>query len=333
MVSMTDAITLTNAERMELTRRANSRTDRAEDARRARLILLLADGHTWDEASERIECSRGFVASWSKRFAEQRIAGLYSRHIGQVATVLTPELEARILGVHAPCTECSTHWTTRKLAARLDVSHMMVARVWRKHGLKPHRIERYMASNDPDFEKKAADIIGLYLNPPAHAAVFCVDEKTHIQALDRKDPVLPLSPGRAERHGFEYFRHGTLSLYAAFNTKTGEVLGKTAERHTSAEFVAFLTDIVINQPRGKEIHVIADNLSAHKSQRSKTSWKRIRRFICTSLRPTHPGSTRSNCGSARSSAMSSPAACSLPSPTSRESSCATSVTTTSRLER
>jgi len=99
--------------------------------------------------------------------------------------------------------------------------------------------------------------------------VFCVDEKTHIQALDRKDPVLPLSPGRAERHGFEYYRHGTLSLYAAFNTKTGEVLGKTAERHTSAEFVAFLTDIVINQPRGKEIHVIADNLSAHKSQTVK----------------------------------------------------------------
>jgi transposase len=122
-----------------------------------------------------------------------------------------------------------------------------------------------MASNDPDFETKAADIIGLYLHPPQHAAVFCVDEKTAIQALDRKDPVLPLSPGRAERHGFEYYRHGTLSLYAAFNTKTGEVLGKTAARHTSAEFVAFLTDIVANQPRGKEIHVIADNLSAHKS--------------------------------------------------------------------
>jgi transposase len=142
---------------------------------------------------------------------------------------------------------------------------MMVARVWAKHGLKPQRLDRYMATNDPDFETKTADIIGLYLNPPAHAAVFCVDEKTAIQALDRKDPVLPLSPGRAERHGFEYFRHGTLSLYAAFNTKTGEVLGKTAARHTSAEFVAFLADIVVNQPRGKEIHVIADNLSAHKT--------------------------------------------------------------------
>ena len=267
---MGDAITLTNTERMELTRRANSRTARAEDARRARLILLLSEGHTWDEVSERINCSRGFVASWSKRFSEQRIAGLYSRHLGQVATVLTPQLEARILGAtrRAP-SGGQTHWSTRRLAEQLEVSHMMVARVWRKHGLKPHRIERYMASNDPDFERKAADIIGLYLNPPQHAAVFCVDEKTAIQALDRKDPVLPLSPGRAERHGFEYFRHGTLSLYAAFNTKTGEVLGKTAPRHTSAEFVAFLTDIVVNQPRGKEIHVIADNLAAHKSESVK----------------------------------------------------------------
>ena len=124
-----------------------------------------------------------------------------------------------------------------------------------------------MSSNDPNFEQKAADIIGLYLNPPAHAAVFCVDEKTAIQALDRNDPVLPLSPGRAERHGFEYYRHGTLALFAAFNTKTGEVIGKTAARHTSEQFVAFLTDIVAHQPTGQEIHVIADNLSAHKTQR------------------------------------------------------------------
>src|SRR4029453_11416237 len=178
----------------------------------------------------------------------------------------TAKLEARVLAwTQKPPTDGSTHWSTRKLAAALGISHMMVARIWAKHGLKPHRLERYMASNDPDFEAKAAEIIGLYLNPPAHAAVFCVDEKTAIQALDRLDPVLPLSPGRIERHGFEYFRHGTLSLYAAFNTKTGEVLGKTAARHTSAEFVAFLSDIAANQPKGKEIRVIADNLSAHKS--------------------------------------------------------------------
>jgi transposase len=159
---MRDTITLTNSELRELRRRANSQTDRAEAARRARLLLLLAEGHTWDEVSERIDCSRGFVASWSKPFSEQHIAGLYSRHLGQVATVLTPKLEARILEVtrRAP-TGGATHWSTRKLGAHLEVSHMMVARVWRKHGLQPHRMERYMASNDADFEKKAADIIGL----------------------------------------------------------------------------------------------------------------------------------------------------------------------------
>jgi len=122
-----------------------------------------------------------------------------------------------------------------------------------------------MASDDPDFERKAADIIGLYLNPPQHAAVFCVDEKTAIQALDRLDPVLPLSPGRAERHGFEYYRHGTLSLYAALDTASGRVHGKTAARHTSREFVGFLREVVgLCGPR-QQIHIILDNLSAHKA--------------------------------------------------------------------
>lgn len=123
-----------------------------------------------------------------------------------------------------------------------------------------------MASDDPEFERKAADVIGLYLNPPQHAAVFCVDEKTAIQALDRLDPVLPLSPGRAERHGFEYHRHGTLSLYAALDTKTGRVHGKTAARHTSADFVDFLGEVVSQCRPKQEIHIILDNLSAHKTQ-------------------------------------------------------------------
>ena len=123
-----------------------------------------------------------------------------------------------------------------------------------------------MASNDPDFESKAADIIGLYLEPPQHAAVFCVDEKTAIQALDRLDPVLPLSPGRAERHGFEYYRHGTLSLYAALDVKTGKVQAKTAKRHTSSEFIAFLAELVKRARWAKEIHIVLDNLSAHKTK-------------------------------------------------------------------
>ena len=146
------------------------------------------------------------------------------------------------------------------------MSHVLVARVWRRAGLQPHRLEHYMLSDDPDFEQKAADVIGLYLNPPQHAAVFAADEKTAIQALDRLDPVLPLSPGRAERHGFEYYRHGTLSLYAALNTRTGEILGQTVPRHTSQAFVEFLDDIVSSQPRRRDIHVIVDNLSAHKTK-------------------------------------------------------------------
>lgn len=269
MIAMDEAIKLSKAERGELTELSRRRSARSADARRARLILLLDAGHTWASIREKLDCPDSFISRWSKRFAAERLAGLFSRHAGQQPRVLTASLEARILDwtVKRKPTDGSTHWSTRKLAAKLKVSHMMIARIWKKHGLTPHRIERYMVTKDPDFETKAADIIGLYLHPPQHAAVFSVDEKTAIQALDRKDPVLPLSPGRAEKHGFEYFRHGTLSLYAAFNTRTGEVLGKTASRHTSAEFVAFLADIVANQPRRKEIHVIADNLSAHKTER------------------------------------------------------------------
>jgi len=151
------------------------------------------------------------------------------------------------------------------MAEAVNVSKSTVQRIWAQARLKPHRLERYMASNDPDFEKKAADIIGLYLHPPQHAAIFCVDEKTAIQALDRLDPVLPLSPGRAERHGFEYYRHGTLSLYAALNVKTGKVEGKTAKRHTSAEFVDFLENVIKTARWAREIHIVLDNLSAHKT--------------------------------------------------------------------
>ncbi len=260
-------MTLTPAERRELERRVASRKGRADEARRARCILLLAAGATWVEIRAQLACSDPFIARWTGRFSRERLAGLYSRHRGQPATVLTPRLEARLLeATRRGPPDGSTHWSTRRLGKHVGVSHMMVARVWARHGLAPHRLERYMASNDPDFERKAADVLGLYLHPPQHAAVFCVDEKTAIQALDRLDPVLPLSPGRAERHGFEYQRHGTLSLYAAFNTRSGEVLGKTVARHTSAEFVAFLAEVVAHQPKGQELHVILDNLSAHKTR-------------------------------------------------------------------
>src|ERR1700676_3149681 len=257
---------LTPEQREDLQRWAQSRTLPAGDVFRARLILALADGSTYREIARTMKTSLPTIARWKMRFERDGLAGLEGRHLGSKPRSATPAVQARVIRrVQQKPGDGSTHWSCRKLANQLGLSKSTVQRILAQAQLKPHRLERYMASDDPDFEAKPADIIALYLHPPQHAAVFCVDEKTAIQALDRLDPILPLSPGRAERHGFKYYRHGTLSLYAAFNTKTGEVLGKTAARHTSAEFVAFLTDIVANQPRGKEIHVIADNLSAHKS--------------------------------------------------------------------
>jgi transposase len=279
MFKVNQPITLTEFEQKELIRRSRSQRLRAEDVQRARLILMLADGESYQGISERLNCSPTWINRWRRRFLHARLAGLYSKHRGRAVQKRTPALQAKILdAARKPPSDGSTHWSTRKLADHVGASHMMVARVLRSAHLKPHRLKTYMMSDDPNFETKAADIIGLYMNPPQHAAVFCVDEKTAIQALDRLDPVLPLSPGRAERHGFEYYRHGTLSLYAALNTQTGEVHGRTAERHTSEEFVAFLVQIVAGQSRNRQIHIIADNLSAHKTERVRqflTDHKRV----------------------------------------------------------
>lgn len=261
-----EALRITPTERRKLEKLVRLRSGRAELVQRARLVLMLSAGRTYAEVEKTIGCSSPYVTRWKRRFLKDRIRGLSSRYVGGQPRVMNAKLEARVLNkTRIKPSDGSTHWSTRKLAAELGISHMMVARVWARAGLQPHRLERYMASDDPDFERKAADIIGLYLNPPRHAAVFSLDEKSHIQALDRLDPVLPLSPGRAERHGFEYYRHGTLSLFAALNTRNGEVLGKTVARHTSKEFVGFLQEIIDSQPRGKQIHVILDNLSVHKS--------------------------------------------------------------------
>ena len=264
--SMAERIILSPPGRWELQRMSRSRSVRAEDARRARIILSLASG-SWSWAISRQErCSINTVRMWRERFKEGRLPGLWSRHRGRAPGEGVEKLEARIIDwtLHRKPADGSTHWSSRKLGSAL-ACHMRVARVWAKAGLPPHRGRHYMVSDDPQFEKKAAAIIGLYLKPPAHAAVFCVDEKSAIQALDRLDPVLPLSPGGPNDQPFEYFRHGTLSLHAALNTATGEVLGKTANRHTSAEFVDFLGALVATQPAKTHIHIIADNLSTHKT--------------------------------------------------------------------
>lgn len=260
-------LTVTAEEKQELEGWAQSRTLPAGDVFRARLILALAEGKSYREIEHSMHTSAATIARWRTRFEGHRLAGLEGRHQGSRPRIATATVQARVVRrVQQRPHDGSTHWSCRKLAHELGMSKSTVQRILTQARLKPHRLERYLASNDPDFETKAADIIGLYLQPPQHAAVFCVDEKTAIQALDRLDPVLPLSPGRAERHGFEYYRHGTLSLYAALDVKTGKVEGKTAKRHTSAEFLLFLRRLIQKARWAKEIHIVLDNLSAHKTQ-------------------------------------------------------------------
>ena len=260
-------LSLTSNQRLELSSIAQSRSLPAGYVFRAKLILMLAEGASFNTIKRRLQTSAPTIIRWKQRFLETGLDGLDTYHPGQKATVLTPALRARILSAtRKKPSDGSTHWSCRKLASALGVSKDAVYRVWKEAGLKPHRLERYLASDDPEFESKATDIIGLYLRPPQHAAVFCVDEKTAIQALDRLDPVLPLSPGPAERHGCEYYRHGTLTLYAALDTQTGRVHGRTTARHTSRDFVAFLEEVLsLCSPR-QLIHIILDNLSAHKTQ-------------------------------------------------------------------
>jgi transposase len=262
-----EVLSLTEEQRIELTGWAQSRTLPAGDVFRARLILALAEGRSYGQIMATLQTTAPTISRWKQRFEEQGTPGLEPRHKGSQPRVANAAVQARIARkTQQKPPDGSTHWSCRKMAEALGVSKSTVQRVWAQARLKPHRLDRYMASNDPLFEQKVADIIGLYMNPPQHAAVFCVDEKTAIQALDRLDPVLPLSPGRAERHGFEYYRHGTLSLYAALDVKTGHVHGMTAGRHTSQEFIAFLEGLVARTKWAREIHVVLDNLSAHKTK-------------------------------------------------------------------
>jgi transposase len=206
---------LTPSERRELRDRLRSRTLPAEDVRHARLILLLPQGQSYLAIRHVLGCNANYISRWKGRFEAERLAGLYSHHPGRAVEKRTPALEARILEwTRRAAPDGSTHWSSRKLAQHLGISHMMVARVWRRAGVKPHRIERYMASDDPDFETKAADIIGLYVKPPQRRC-FAWTKKPPSKPWTRLDPVLPLSPGRLERHGFEYSPHHPFAVSRA----------------------------------------------------------------------------------------------------------------------
>jgi len=256
---------LQTEERVSLEAVVRSTRSPAGWIRRAQVLLLLAEGRPVRVIQAQTRMSPRRQRYWKQRWQQQGLDGLLDATRPGRPKQLTVEKEAALLAAsEKPPTAPLTQWSTRRLARRAGVSHMTVMRVWHKAGLQPHRLQRYMASPDPDFEAKAKQILGLYMNPPRNAAVFCVDEKTAIQALDRTQPALPLRSGRPERQAVEYVRHGTVSLLAALEVQTGKVRGRCVARHTSQEFVRFLDEAVLGHPR-RPVHLILDNLATHKT--------------------------------------------------------------------
>ena len=236
-------------------------------AQRCRVILLASQGVANHAIALQTGLSRPTVLATRAAFAQGGVDALGHRpRRHRTGRVLTPDLEQRILDTTLKTRPVpGTHWSVRTLAKQLGLSRMMVQRVWARHAVQPHRVEKFKLSTDPRFEEKVRDIVGLYLDPPERALVLCVDEKSQIQALDRTAPLLPLRPGFPERQTHDYRRYGTTTLFAAFNILTGKVIGTCQARHRSREFVKFLQHLEREVPPELDIHLIVDNYSPHKS--------------------------------------------------------------------
>src|SRR5438477_2356606 len=261
------AIVLNPEQRSALEQRARSRSLPARVVERARIVLLAAENQQDKEVAAMMEITPKKVARWRQRFLTMGLAGLEK---DAPRPGRTPKIDARFIRRVVSMTTRqkppnATHWSTRTMAAAAGISEASVRRIWRNHGLKPHRVESFKISNDPAFAEKLEDIVGLYLNPPEHALVLCVDEKSQIQALDRTQPLLPMRPGQVERRTHDYVSHGTTSLFAALDVKTGEVIGQCHRRHRAAEFRKFLDAIEAAVPENLDVHLVVDNYATHKT--------------------------------------------------------------------
>ena len=235
-------------------------------ALRAGIVLDCASGMSNTTVARRRRVSKQMVGKWRSRFMRHRVPGLLDEpRCGAPRTIEDEQVEAVIVHTLESLPRDATHWSTRAMAEASGLSHMTVQRIWKAFGLEPHRSETFKLSTDPQFVEKVRDIVGLYLNPPERALVLCLDEKTQIQALDRSQPVLPMRPGQAERRSHDYLRHGTTSLFAALDAKTGKVLGDLHRRHRSVEFRKFLDSIEGAVPAGLDVHLILDNYGTHKT--------------------------------------------------------------------
>jgi transposase len=274
-------IVLTDEQRRELSAAASSRSVSVRLAQRARMILLAAEGRQDKQIAAEVGIRRQSVALWRRRFLESGIDGIKKdaprggRHRSARTEAKVREIVRRTTQTTPPD---ATHWSTRSMARAAGTSEATVRRVWRDHGLKPHRVKSFKLSNDKHFVEKLEDVVGLYLNPPEHALVLSCDEKSQIQALDRTQPGLPLKKGRGATMTHDYVRHGTTTLFAALSTLDGKLIGTCMKRHRHQEWIKFLNLIDEQTPANKDLHLIVDNYSTHKHPKVLSWLSRHPRF-------------------------------------------------------
>jgi transposase len=273
------SLILTEEERERLQSLAHRSRTQPALARRARVVLACAEGLDTKTVASKLRCWRGMVGQWRARFLEARLEGLSDEpRPGAPRKVGDDQIEQVVIRTLESTPRGQTHWSTRELAKSTGLSRMTISRIWRAFGLQPHRTETFKLSPDPLLIEKVRDIVGLYMNPPDHALVFCVDEKSQIQALDRTQPMLPLRPGQLERRTHDYKRHGTTSLFAALELKTSRVIGQLHRRHRSQEFRKFLNTIEANVPAELNVHIVMDNYRTHKTAAIRNWFAKRPRF-------------------------------------------------------
>lgn len=261
-------LVLTAEERETLERWARRPKSSQALARRARIVLGCAEGCTNQQVAAASRVTGATVCKWRKRFVTQRLDGLSDEpRPGAPRTILDEEVERVLTLTLESKPDNATHWSTRGMAKRAGLSQSAIVRIWRAFALQPHRSKTFKLSKDPLFIEKVRDVVGLYMNPPEHALVVCVDEKSQVQALDRTQPLLPMQPGQAERRSHDYVRHGVTSLFAALNVATGEVIGQCHRRHRHQEYLRFLNflDGQLRTQAGTEVHLVVDNYATHKT--------------------------------------------------------------------
>ena len=258
-------LVLSDEERDQLQRWARRAKTAQALALRSRIVLGCAEGLDNKQVAAREGVTQATVGKWRRRFADARVDGLSDEpRPGRPATVTVDQVEEVVVATLESAPANATHWSRAKMAERSGLSKSTVGRIWKTFDLKPHRAEGFKLSNDPLFVEKVYDVVGLYLNPPEHAVVLCVDEKSQVQALARSQPALPMMPGMPEKRTHDYVRHGTTTLFAAFNTANGTVISSTHRRHRSSEFRKFLNKIDEQVPDDLEVHLICDNYGTHK---------------------------------------------------------------------